>query len=658
MSGYSDAYHEPGPRIDLARTGEMRAGPLVIHPSLCEVELDGERQKLEPRVMQVLVALASAGGALVSRDDLIRSCWAGAIVGDDAINRVLVQLRRLARRTGGAVRIETVRSLGYRLIIAAPAKAEGSKGQASRALRTRALMGLGAAGVLVAAVLASSALLSPTQTRPRIAVLPFRAETSELGSHADTITQRIRGALSLGDLETIARVRTEDYEGTRLQEVAARDRIALVLEGTVRREGPDLLALVEVVDARRNVTVWSREYRRALSEEVWLEEQIAAHSAEVLRCALVTGRSPGPALEGEALAGFIRACDRIAQFEAGGADMLTAGRELTQSAPRASRAWSMLAMAAAMTARYESPTRAGALRREAERAAARALELDRRNGESLLARAILAPQDDFAERDALTLRALQIDPSLSDAHITRAFLLMEMGRTSEALSHAREASALDPLAPVTWITLVPILSANGQDEEARRIGERLLRVWPDSPAARFNTFKNRMFNGAPREALAILDEGRLPLHPEVQPALRVFLQALIAGDAQRARGAARALADLAKRGYYDPPSAISSASLSGDLDLAFELADFYLTESFSSAAPTTPARAATSHFMFLSPTANMRRDRRFMALAARAGLADYWRRRAAWPDFCHRPDLPYDCVAEAASYSDPAPSSR
>ncbi|WP_297695100.1 hypothetical protein, partial [Phenylobacterium sp.] len=42
---------------------------------------------LEPRVMQVLVALARERGEIVSRDDLIASCWAGRIVGEDAINR-------------------------------------------------------------------------------------------------------------------------------------------------------------------------------------------------------------------------------------------------------------------------------------------------------------------------------------------------------------------------------------------------------------------------------------------------------------------------------------------------------------------------------------------------------------------------------------------
>jgi hypothetical protein len=38
----------------------------------------------------------------------------------------------------------------------------------------------------------------------------------------------------------------------------------------------------------------------------------------------------------------------------------------------------------------------------------------------------------------------------------------------------------------------------------------------------------------------------------------------------------------------------------------------------------------------------MRRDPRFMPLAAQVGLVDYWEKTGKWPDFCAEPDLPYD----------------
>jgi hypothetical protein len=52
--------------------------------------------------------------------------------------------------------------------------------------------------------------------------------------------------------------------------------------------------------------------------------------------------------------------------------------------------------------------------------------------------------------------------------------------------------------------------------------------------------------------------------------------------------------------------------------------------------------------LFTPSAAPLRRDRRFMALANRLGLVDYWRASGHWPDFCAEPGLPYDCKAEAA----------
>jgi hypothetical protein len=67
--------------------------------------------------MQVFVALARANGRILSRDDLVEICWAGRIVGEDAINRSLSRLRGVflaLNATGFA--IETITKVGYRLI--------------------------------------------------------------------------------------------------------------------------------------------------------------------------------------------------------------------------------------------------------------------------------------------------------------------------------------------------------------------------------------------------------------------------------------------------------------------------------------------------------------------------------------------------------------
>jgi len=103
--------------IDLAREADFPLGGLQVSPSTREVGRDGQRQALEPRVMQVLVALHRAQGAVVSRDDLITRCWEGRIVGEGAINRAIWRLRKLAESEGDFT-IETIPRVGYRLISA------------------------------------------------------------------------------------------------------------------------------------------------------------------------------------------------------------------------------------------------------------------------------------------------------------------------------------------------------------------------------------------------------------------------------------------------------------------------------------------------------------------------------------------------------------
>jgi DNA-binding winged helix-turn-helix (wHTH) protein/Tfp pilus assembly protein PilF len=101
--------------VNLAHARPFRVGPAKVRPATREVIVGARREVLEPRMMQVLVALVEANGGILSRDDLVLSCWAGRAVTDDAINRVVSRLRAVGRRFG-AYRIETIVKVGYRLL--------------------------------------------------------------------------------------------------------------------------------------------------------------------------------------------------------------------------------------------------------------------------------------------------------------------------------------------------------------------------------------------------------------------------------------------------------------------------------------------------------------------------------------------------------------
>ncbi len=103
--------------VDLAREPDFALGPLHIQPSIRRVIWGDRQEAVQPRVMQVLVALTRANGGVVSREELIASCWDNLIVGDDSITHCISKVRQLAELGGGkAFEIETIPRVGYRLV--------------------------------------------------------------------------------------------------------------------------------------------------------------------------------------------------------------------------------------------------------------------------------------------------------------------------------------------------------------------------------------------------------------------------------------------------------------------------------------------------------------------------------------------------------------
>ena len=104
-----------GESHDLAGRADLRLGNCLVRPSLRSIAGPLGVATLEPRVMRVLVAFADAPHEVLSREALMRRCWDGAVVGDDAINRTVAEIRRVARQVGGDFGIRTIARVGYQL---------------------------------------------------------------------------------------------------------------------------------------------------------------------------------------------------------------------------------------------------------------------------------------------------------------------------------------------------------------------------------------------------------------------------------------------------------------------------------------------------------------------------------------------------------------
>lgn len=93
--------------------GDWRVEPLrnrVVH------EQDGARS-LDPRSIDVLVALAARPGEVVTRDELLAEVWRGTFVSENSVSQAMSRLRRALGDDPGRPRyIETIARSGYRTL--------------------------------------------------------------------------------------------------------------------------------------------------------------------------------------------------------------------------------------------------------------------------------------------------------------------------------------------------------------------------------------------------------------------------------------------------------------------------------------------------------------------------------------------------------------
>ena len=264
---------------------------------------NGNRETLEPRVMQVLVALAKAESVVVTSDELIARCWDGRIVGENAIHRVISRVRHVAATIGGgSFRVETIAKVGYRLIDAgaAPERSAADAPRHRPMVSRRALIGGAAATLAVAAPAAYILLRRDDVHEPEPAALALYRRGQEAqrqglreqsrqavayfrqAVEADPLYAAAWGALALGYREVIAGA--PDAEVARLTEwgrSAARRALALDPDNADARAA---LALIGPI--YRNWAIREADCRRLLArypDHWFLNLQLGRVLAEVGR---------------------------------------------------------------------------------------------------------------------------------------------------------------------------------------------------------------------------------------------------------------------------------------------------------------------------------------------------------------------------------------
>jgi TolB-like protein len=206
------------------------------------------------RAFDLLLALAEARGALVTKDELLRRVWPSTVVEE---NNLQVQVSALRRVFGedAARLIATVPGRGYRLTGAVQTPAPA------------------------VAISAEPVNSPPPSSRPMLVVLPFANMTGDAEQEyfADGITEDLTTALShLRWFAVIARNSAFTYKGRAVdvRQVGRELEAGYVLEGSVRKAGARVRITAQLCEADSGRHVWAERFDGDLADIFDLQDRV------------------------------------------------------------------------------------------------------------------------------------------------------------------------------------------------------------------------------------------------------------------------------------------------------------------------------------------------------------------------------------------------
>jgi TolB-like protein/tetratricopeptide (TPR) repeat protein len=523
----------------------------------------------------------------------------------------------------------------------APARKSGRPARKTWVIAAAALLIIAAGG-------AATLLVRPAPpTEFRIAMLPFDVLSDDKNQNffAAGLVDEIGGVLAKNQLQTISRSQVIALPAADREAALAKLGVTFYLGGAVQSDGQTTHVTVHLDDASGHVTIWTEEFSRPVKDASALEGEVAAATTFAVLGLLDTARHTNGEVGVQLMAGLLRTNDLINNNDY--QEARRAAQQLMTQAPDLAPVHARLALATLGVARQGPADQAPALLAEAKSEAERAVQLNPNLGEAYLALVYLTPSTDWQGREALLTKGIAVDTSwpFLPYHVSKH--LWSVGRLKDALPVDARGLALMPFHLGLNAQRTIELASLGRLREAKESVDRVVTLWPTEPRTRPLQLWFAVFFRAPEEALALLDNADqrpADLEPVTVAAWRDFIKARPSHDTAAKTKVERTVTDLADNHEFDRANAVQILAMLGDVDGAFAQMTKYVDETGGYHRGMLVLPPA---ILFYPTTAAMRRDPRFMPLAAKLGLVSYWRATGKWPDFCSEPGLPYDCRKEA-----------
>ena len=413
------------------------------------------------------------------------------------------------------------------------------------------------------------------------------------------------------------------------EENEARPDLRVTVSG-VQQSGGKIQATVTLTSAVQKAVLWSTQLEQTPDQRSSLEQALALAAANAVTCAAEASGKVSNQLGASNLKAYLNACaslEEASEIE----PLISVFRKTTAITPKFAGAWSHLLIAESELLNDPYGGATDAVRSTVRRDIQSARKIDPAMPEASLAEVALQPPTAFANRIALIDKAAAAHPDNADILGERSAQLGAVGRMDEALDDSGRAADLRPYSSGLRAYYIVMLASNGGIDKAWAELAEAKRLWPNSPAiTQTDTYINLHygdFEKAWRASGNPIDGGILGYFKIRRDPSNSNIDAWI--------NLARTHKMLRPHRYF----ILQALGPLNRVDQLYQFLDQW---------PMEQDLQGSTQVLFRPWLANVRRDPRFMRLAQRLGLLDYWEKSGHWPDFCAEPDMPYDCKKEAA----------
>lgn len=375
-----------------------------------------------------------------------------------------------------------------------PPPALATNKTAARLAAKPLLIGALAAALIAAAALAFAMRGGVAPADKSIAVLPFEVRSASGGDpeFGDWLAELVSSLLGKSaDLKVISQSSASSFKGkdVSVREMGRRLGVAMIVQGSVRSDGGDIVVAAKLIDAARDTQIWSDVYERSAENAFSIQSEIAAKVAMAVAAALKARIAEGesealtPAVAPEAFAGYQKALKLYrTTIDANVRSAQRLLEEAVETNPDFALAWALLARVHAYFHFNASDATEG--RRAA---AARALEEARRL-KPQLAEVLLADAyfEYWVKRDYAGARAKFEElsakwPNNTDVLTALASIARRQGLWGESKAYFERAVLIDPLRPGRRLKAAEANFATRDFAGALRQIDASLAYWPDAP---------------------------------------------------------------------------------------------------------------------------------------------------------------------------------